>query len=196
MKDNSTDNKYNGTDGEIKCAGSPEEQDGGAQTSCCGGEEGGAGQTALELEEYKKKSEEYYDKLLRLQADFDNYRKRTAREKEEIYSQISGEIIARFLGVMDNMERAQDAVSTDNNPDLEPVRQGIRMVMQQLTEILSKYEVGEIAALGEKFDPNLHHAVMQAEGTGEEEGTVVEVLQKGYMQKNRVLRPSMVKVAK
>ncbi|MBA1337151.1 MAG: Heat shock protein GrpE [Firmicutes bacterium] len=196
MKDNSTDNKYTETDDEIKCTDNPEEQDSSAQIPGCGGEDGEAERTALELEEYKKKSEDYYDKLLRLQADFDNYRKRTAREKEEIYSQISGEIITQFLGVLDNMERALNAVSTENDPDCEPVRQGIRMVMQQLSEILSKYEVSEIAALGEKFDPNRHHAVMQAEGTGAEEGTVVEVLQKGYVQKNRVLRPSMVKVAK
>jgi molecular chaperone GrpE len=150
-----------------------------------------------QLEECRKKNEEYYDRLLRLQADFENYKKRIAREKEEIYNYISGEILAQFLGVLDNMERALNTAKADNAcTGCDSVQQGIKMVVKQFNDILSKYDVEEIPAEGEKFDPNLHYAVMQVDESGEEEGTIVEVLQKGYRLKSKVLRPSMVKVAK
>ncbi|MDD2573873.1 MAG: nucleotide exchange factor GrpE [Bacillota bacterium] len=149
-----------------------------------------------QLADLTKKNEEYCDRLLRLQADFDNYRKRVAREKEEMYGYVAGEVILDFLGVLDNMERAvQSAAVQSCDCGSASLREGIQMVVKQLKEILAKYDVEEIPAKGEKFDPNFHHAVMQAEDSGKEEGTVLEVLQKGYMIKKRVLRPSIVKVA-
>ncbi|MGI6704467.1 MAG: nucleotide exchange factor GrpE [Clostridia bacterium] len=159
--------------------------------------EAAEGQTVQgQLEELKEKNEEYYNRLLRLQADFDNYRKRIAREKEEMYGYVAGEIILDFLGVLDNMERAAlSAAGQDCDCGSASLREGIEMVVKQLREILSKYHVEEIPAEGEKFDPNFHHAVMQVKDTDKEEGTVLEVLQKGYMIKTRVLRPSIVKVA-
>jgi molecular chaperone GrpE len=155
------------------------------------------GEPTLEqqLEDLREKNEEYYDRLLRLQADFDNYKKRTAREKEEIYSYIAGEILVEFLGVLDNMERASAAAAGDSGEGGASLREGIDMVVKQLKEILAKYDVEEIPTEGVKFDPNFHHAVMQEEDSGKEEGTILEVFQKGYRIKTRVLRPSIVKVA-
>ena len=113
-----------------------------------------------------------------------------------MYGYVAGEIILDFLGVLDNMERAAlSAAGQDCDCGSASLREGIEMVVKQLREILSKYHVEEIPAEGEKFDPNFHHAVMQVKDTDKEEGTVLEVLQKGYMIKTRVLRPSIVKVA-
>ncbi len=149
-----------------------------------------------QLEEYKNKSQEYYDRLLRLQADFDNYRKRVAREKDEMYSYIAGDILLELLGVLDNMERASlSAADNGSSNGSASMKEGIDMVIKQLIDILSKHGVEEIPAQGEKFDPNLHHAVMQVDDKEQQEGTILEVLQKGYRIKSRVLRPSIVKVA-
>ena len=149
-----------------------------------------------QLEDLKKKNDEYYERLLRLQADFDNYRKRTAREKEEIYDYIAGEILLDFLGVLDNMERASASAAGDGGSDGgASLREGIDMVVKQLRDILAKYNVEEIPTERARFDPNFHHAVMRVQDTGKEEGTILEVFQKGYKIKSRVLRPSVVKVA-
>ncbi len=162
--------------------------------------ETGTGEDGLSIEEQladcRKKNQEYYERLLRSQADFDNYRKRMAREKDEMYSFVTGEIMLSFLGVLDNLERASLAAAGDSGSDSDAsFVEGIDMVIKQLKGILSKHGVEEIPAQGEKFDPNFHHAVMQVEDTKQEEGTILEVLQKGYKIKSRVLRPSMVKVA-
>jgi molecular chaperone GrpE len=141
-------------------------------------------------------AEEAYNRMLRLQADFDNYRKRVAREKDEIYSYAAGEILLQFLSVLDNLERASEAAAGDGGSrGTDSFREGIDMVIKQIRGIMSKYHVEEIPTEGVKFDPNYHHAVMKVDDTDDEEGTILEVFQKGYRIKSRVLRPSMVKVA-
>jgi molecular chaperone GrpE len=99
------------------------------------------------------------------------------------------------LGVLDNMERASASAAGDSGEGSASLREGIDMVVKQLKEILAKYDVEEIPTEGVKFDPNFHHAVMQEEDSDKEEGTILEVFQKGYRIKTRVLRPSVVKVA-
>lgn len=149
-----------------------------------------------QLEDLRKKNEEYYDRLLRLQADFDNYKKRTAREREESYDYIAAEIVFDFLGVLDNMERAAESAAAGcGEGGSASLKEGIDMVVKQFRDILAKYHVEEIPTEGVKFDPNFHHAVMQVEDSDKEEGTILEVFQKGYKIKSRVLRPSFVKVA-
>lgn len=149
-----------------------------------------------QLEDLRKKNEEYYDRLLRLQADFDNYRKRTAREREEAYDYIAAEIVLDFLGVLDNMERAAESAAAGCGEGAgASLKEGIDMVVKQFRDILAKYHVEEIPTEGVKFDPNFHHAVMRVEDSDKEEGTILEVFQKGYKIKSRVLRPSFVKVA-
>lgn len=190
--------------GEAK-AGAADEITGAAQAGRDNGEVGTDDNTATaddgpspeqQLEDLRKKNEEYYDRLLRLQADFDNYRKRTAREKEETYDYIAAEIMFDFLGVLDNMERAADsAAAVCGEGGSASLKEGIDMVIKQFRDILAKYHVEEIPTEGVKFDPNFHHAVMRVEDSDKEEGTILEVFQKGYKIKSRVLRPSFVKVA-
>ncbi|HOC09955.1 MAG TPA: nucleotide exchange factor GrpE, partial [Bacillota bacterium] len=122
--------------------------------------------------------------------------KRTAREKEETYDYIAAEIMLDFLGVLDNMERAADsAAAVCGEGGSASLKEGIDMVIKQFRDILAKYHVEEIPTEGVKFDPNFHHAVMRVEDSDKEEGTILEVFQKGYKIKSRVLRPSFVKVA-
>ena len=130
------------------------------------------------------------DKYLRLAAEYDNYRKRTAKEKEGLYSSAKADTIKPFLDVYDNLLRgaAQD-------PEGEANRTGLERICKQFVEVLAKQGVTEIDALGKPFDPELHNAVMHVEDEAIEESTVVEVFQKGFIMGDKVLRFSMVKVA-
>ncbi|EOD00582.1 nucleotide exchange factor GrpE [Caldisalinibacter kiritimatiensis] len=154
-----------------------------------------------ELEEdYKKMYEEKVKELeklnsryLRLQADFTNYKKRAEKEKQSIYSFAAQELISQLLSVIDNFDRALSTEEKDKN---DSFYQGVEMVYKQLIDILGKNGLEEIKALGEKFDPNLHHGVAQEESDEHEEGTIIEVFQKGYKLNDKVIRPSMVKISK
>ena len=130
------------------------------------------------------------DKYLRLAAEYDNYRKRTAREKEHLYNDAKIDTIKPFLAVLDNLERG---VSQFEEGDAH--RQGLELICKQFEEVLTKLNVAEIPALGEKFDPEKHNAVMHTEDETAAENTVVEVFQKGYTLGDKVLRFAMVKVA-
>ena len=146
-----------------------------------------------ELVQTKAKADEHYDSLLRLQAEFDNYRKRTQKEKAEIIKYASERIIGELLPVLDNFERA--ASSAQSNPDFNAFSQGVDMILRQLQTALGKEGLKEIEAVGQPFDPNLHDAVLRVESDEHPENTVVEELQKGYYLKEKILRPSMVKVS-
>lgn len=149
-----------------------------------------------QLVELEEKNEEYHRRLLRLQADFDNYRKRMVREKEELNGYVTGEVILDFLDVLDNLERASVSARGQNcHKNDVSFKEGIDMIVNQFKAVLAKHDVKEIPAKGAKFDPNFHHAVIQTEAEGEEEGVVLEEIRKGYTIKSRVLRPSFVKVA-
>lgn len=145
------------------------------------------------LEGITKQSEENFGKFVRMQADFDNFRKRIAREKEELYYASLEKIVMEILPIVDNMERAIAAFKSDNldNKYVE----GIDMVQKQLIDVLKKNGLKEIEAENMTFDPNYHHAVMQVEGNKDEENKIMEVLQKGYLLGSKVIRPSLVKVA-
>lgn len=135
--------------------------------------------------------EEERERYLRLYAEFDNFRKRTQREKLEAYNNAVASCVEQLLPVVDNFERAVDAPCSD-----EKYHSGMVMISGQLRNFLEKLGVTEIAALGEPFDPKVHNAIKQAE-TSEEfpENTVCEVFQKGYMLQDRLIRPAMVAVA-
>ncbi len=143
-----------------------------------------------QMEELAKTLADANDKYLRLAAEYDNYRKRTAREKEHVYSDAKIDTIKPFLGVLDNLERG---VSQFEEGD--PHRQGLELICKQFEDVLIKLGVAEIPALGEKFDPEKHNAVMHTEDETAEENTVVEVFQKGYTLGDKILRFAMVKVA-
>ncbi|WP_416197742.1 MAG: Protein GrpE [Sporanaerobacter sp.] len=145
-----------------------------------------------ELESKTKEIEELNNRFLRLQADFVNFKTRVEKEKESIYSYASEDILNSMLPILDNFERALSS-STDVE---DGFYKGMEMIYNQLIKVLSENGLEEIEALHEKFDPNYHHAVFQEESDEYEEGTIIEVFQKGYKLKDKVIRPSMVKVAK
>ena len=130
------------------------------------------------------------DKYLRLAAEYDNYRKRTAKEKENIYGDAKADTIKPLLAVYDNLERG---IAQYDEADVH--RQGLELILRQFTETLTKLGVTEIEAKGQPFDPGLHNAVMHVEDEEAGENTVVEVFQKGFMLGDKVLRFAMVKVA-
>ena len=130
------------------------------------------------------------DKYLRLAAEYDNYRKRTAKEKENIYGDAKADTIKPLLAVYDNLERG---IAQYDEADVH--RQGLELILRQFSEALTKLGVTEIEAEGQPFDPERHNAVMHVEDDAAGENTVVEVFQKGFMLGDKVLRFAMVKVA-
>ena len=130
------------------------------------------------------------DKYLRLAAEYDNYRKRTAKEKESIYGDAKADTIKPLLAVYDNLERG---IAQYDEADVH--RQGLELILRQFSEALTKLGVTEIEAQGAPFDPEKHNAVMHVEDEEAGENTVVEVFQKGFMLGDKVLRFAMVKVA-
>jgi molecular chaperone GrpE len=129
------------------------------------------------------------DKYIRLTAEYDNYRKRTSKEKENIYTDSCADILKEFLPVLDNLERAVEA-----DGSLEELRKGVEMTLKQFHDALTKLNVEEINAEG-NFDPNIHNAVMHMESEEYGKNEIAEVFQKGYKRGEKVLRYSMVKVA-
>ena len=130
------------------------------------------------------------DKYLRLAAEYDNFRKRSAKEKESAWADSKASTAAAFLPVYDNLERALKAPCSD-----EAYQKGVEMTMNQLKDVLTKLGIEEIPALGEKFDPNCHNAVMHVDDDSVEENTIVEVFQTGFKTGDKIVRFSMVKVA-
>lgn len=143
-----------------------------------------------ELDALKRELTDQEDKFLRLAAEYDNYRRRSQKEKESAWADSRAETAAAFLPVYDNLERALKQETAD-----EAYKKGVEMTMTQLKEVLSKLGIEEIPALGESFDPNLHNAVMHVEDEGAGENTIVEVFQAGFRTEEKVIRFSVVKVA-
>lgn len=146
------------------------------------------------IAELEQKIKDWEDKYTRLYAEYDNYQKRSKREKDARYADAVADVIAEILPVADNLDRAL-ATEVDSE-DAKKVLEGVEMVKKQMIDAFSKLDVSEIAAVGEEFDPNVHNAVMHVEDETVTENTVVEEFMKGYKYKeDRVIRHSMVKVA-
>ncbi|MBQ3054020.1 MAG: nucleotide exchange factor GrpE [Clostridia bacterium] len=145
------------------------------------------------LKEKAEKADEYLDKYQRTLAEYDNFRKRTVKEKEQLVTDAKIYAVTGLIPVLDNLERASAAA--ENESDENPLKQGVEMIFRSVIEEFEKLGVKEIEALGESFDPNFHNAVMHIEDETVAENTVVEVFQKGYKIGDKVIRPSMVKVA-
>lgn len=143
-----------------------------------------------EMESLKDQMAQQEDKYLRLAAEYENYRRRTAKEKEAIWSDAKGDAAAAFLPVYDNLERALKQETAD-----EAYKKGVEMTMNQLKAVLEKLGITEIPALGERFDPKFHNAVMHIEDENLDENTVAEVFQAGFQLGEKVIRFAMVKVA-
>lgn len=143
-----------------------------------------------DLEEQKKKADEYIDSLKRNMAEFDNFKKRMNKEKESLYVSILSDVVSSLLPVIDNFEKAKDAECTD-----ETYKTGVSMIYNQLMELLNKQGVERIPDLGETFDPDIHEAVMSVMDETKGEKEIVEVFRTGYRLKDKVVRHSLVKVA-
>ena len=143
-----------------------------------------------ELEEMQKKVDELNDRLLRTMAEYDNYRKRTQKEKESIYPDAISFAVQTILPVIDNFEIALKSECADEN-----FKKGMEMIFNQMMESLKSLNVSEINPVGEPFDPEEHNAVMHVDDDTVEDNTVVEVLRKGYKLGEKVIRFAMVKVA-
>ena len=141
----------------------------------------------------KQERDDYYDRWLRLTAEFDNYRKRVERERRETVERAAASMIEELLPIVDDFERALGA---EAGPDAEPYRKGVEIIYKQLADLLTRRGVTVIEALGADFDPHLHQAVVYEPAPGAREGEVIEELRRGYKLGDRLLRPAMVKVAK
>lgn len=150
-----------------------------------------AAPTQEELDAVKAQAEEYLTLAQRVQADFDNFRRRNESVRADAYNEGIRSLAAVLLPVMDNLERAVDAAK--DSPDAQ-LREGIGLVLRQLSEVFQKQGITPIDRLGEKFDPNLENALMQGTAEDGEPGTVCQVFQKGYQLGKYVLRHAMVKV--
>lgn len=146
-----------------------------------------------EITKLQQEKDELYERLLRLQAEFDNFKKRSVKEREAERKYKAMDLASELLPAIDNFERALQVEETEANKGL---LEGISMVYRQLLDGLKSQGVEVIEAVGKEFDPNVHQAVMQVEDENAESNVVVEELQKGYMIKDRVIRPAMVKVNK
>ncbi len=142
-----------------------------------------------EKKETETREESSDTKYMRLMADFQNFKRRTEKEKSDIYAYANEQIALGLLEVIDNFERALDHESTD-----KAYAEGMELILKQLIEVLKKSGIEEIKTLGEEFNPNFHNAVMMEDNPDFESGKVTEVLQKGYTLNSKVIRPSMVKV--
>lgn len=147
-----------------------------------------------EEEKLRNQLKEQNDKYLRLMAEYDNYKKRTQREKAQRYADAVADTVEILLPIGDNIERALNTEVTSE--EAKKFKAGVELVMKQFNDALSKLDVKPIPALGEQFDPNLHNAVMHVEDESIDDNTIVEEFMKGYIYKDsKVVRHSMVKVA-
>ena len=154
------------------------------------------GQPDLSIDpvELLKQRDDYYDRLLRKTAEFDNYRRRSERERSQRSEAAVADLLQELLPLVDDMERALKA---DSGSDAtEAIRRGVELIHKQLLETLRKRGVTPIDSLGADFDPHFHMAVSHEPADGRREGEVVEEFRRGYMLGDRLLRPAMVKVAK
>ena len=155
--------------------------------------------TVEQLEELKQraaKADENWERLLRTTADFDNFKKRAAREKQDAIKYANESLLQKLIPILDNFDMALAAAQTAQNDAAQSLQAGVNMISQQLKTVLTETGLEEIDATGKAFDPNFHEAVSQQETAEVPEGQVVQQLRKGYKLRDRLLRPASVIVAK
>jgi molecular chaperone GrpE len=152
------------------------------------------GDASTDASDALKQRDDYYDRLLRTTAEFDNYRKRTERERIQLSEAAAADLIEDLLPLVDDLERALSAEA--GTEGAEGIRRGVELIHRQLLETLRRRGVKPVQALGEDFDPHVHQAVTYEPAEGRREGEVIEEFRRGYMLGDRLLRPAMVKVAR
>ena len=153
-----------------------------------------AAESPSSLEELQRQRDDYYDRLLRKAAEFDNFRRRTERERQALAEAAAADLIQELLPLVDDLERALKA--DPGTEGAEAYRRGVELIHRQLSELLRKRGVRPIEAVGATFDPHVHQAVAHEPSTEHRDGEVIEEFRRGYTLGERLLRPSMVKVAK
>jgi molecular chaperone GrpE len=141
----------------------------------------------------KAERDEFYDRLLRTAAEFENYRKRADRDRRDQADYATGELLLEVLTLADDFDRA---LAVDAGTSSDAYRKGVELIHAKLHELLRRHNVHPIEAVGREFDPNLHQAVLHEPSSAHRDGEVMEELRRGYMKGERLLRPAMVKVAK
>jgi len=148
------------------------------------------------IEILRREKEEDHDLLLRKQAEFENYRKRVVKEKEELRLTTQASVLEKLLPVLDAFEKGLHSLkAAPGESELEAYREGYELMFKEVQSVLQKFEVIEIPGVGAPFDPNVHEAVVREVTTGHKEGEILDEYRKGYKLKDRLLRPSQVKVA-
>ena len=182
---------YPSCDGE-PCANVTDESSADADTMAGERNTPKAASEELPSRDWEAEIAEWQDKYLRLQAEFDNFRKRTLREKMELVQSGSAECVKNFLPLMDDLQRALEAIEKSN--DLEALREGVKLIAQKFRETLKKQNVKEIEALGLELDTDHHEAVARFDAGKEKKGKIVDVVQPGYKMGDKVLRFAKVVV--
>jgi molecular chaperone GrpE len=150
----------------------------------------------VELQARAAKADEHWERLLRVTADFENFKKRAARERTEAVHFANAALLQKLLPILDNFEMAQTAAQTAEGDKLAALQTGIAMIQQQIKSILAESGLEELDASGKPFDPTFHEAVSQQETDTVPDGNVVQQIRKGYKLRERLLRPAAVIVAK
>jgi molecular chaperone GrpE len=153
----------------------------------------GSAAEAESVDQLRQERDEHLERLLRVTAEFDNYRKRTERERRETWDRAAASVLEELLPIVDDFERA---LRTDAGADTSAYREGVGIIHRQLMDLLARRGVKLIEVVGQDFDPRWHQAVSYEPAPGHRDGEVLEELRRGYMLGDRLLRPSMVKVAK
>ena len=148
-----------------------------------------------QLEKAQDTIKDYWDQMMRLRAEIDNNRKRAERDIENAHKYALKNFVENLLPIMDSMEMGQTAAAADN-ATLESIREGTALTMNMFVQVLEKNGLEQVDPLGEKFDPERHQAISMVEAEGAESGSVIEVMQKGFLLNDRLVRPAMVVVAK
>lgn len=176
--------------------GGGEETEGAPSASPAGGTDLPPGEELVtQLAAAQKQSEENYDRLLRVSAEFENYKKRAAREMQDLVKYANERMAKEILVVVDNLERAIASAMRAGGAD-EALIQGVELTLNETLKILERHHVTSIEAVGQPFDPNYHQAMLQMEADDQPPNTVVKELQKGYLIHERLLRPALVAVSK
>ena len=149
---------------------------------------------AAELEKLKAELNTKDERFIRLQADFDNFRKRTTKEKSELAAVIEQAFLKDLLPLLDNLSRASEAAENAEQSDVETLRKGIEMIKQETVAVMGKHGLEPIETLNKMFDPNFHQAVGTVKDETKADGTIAAEFQRGYIARGRVIRPSMVQV--
>jgi molecular chaperone GrpE len=148
---------------------------------------------AVELQALRKLADENHERYMRVQADYDNFRRRSRLEKEDFAKYASMKLIEQLLPIVDNFERA--IAASQQAKDYDALIKGIEMTAKQLDQVLEAEGLKSIESVNQPFNPEFHQAIMQVESEEHEEGIIIEEIQKGYILKDKVIRPAMVKVS-